>query len=92
MTTPLSVTFLAVVKLFLISLGGYLLIRFHLFSRNAIGDLARLILYLHVPALLFVKMFQSFSPSLIKEFMVIPLGAVCILILALALAAIGIFL
>lgn len=92
MITTLSVTFLAVVKLFLISLGGYLLIRFRIFSRNAIGDLAKLILYLHVPALLFVKMFQSFSPALFRELIIIPLGAVCILILAWLVAAIGAFL
>jgi predicted permease len=92
MITSLSVTFLAIVKLFLISSGGYLLIRCRIFSRNAIGDLAKLILYLPVPALLFVKMFHSFSPALIRELMVIPLGAVFMLILAWFMAVLACFL
>jgi hypothetical protein len=92
MMTTLSVTFLAVFKLFLISLGGYLLIRFRVFSRNSVGDLAKLILYLPLPALLFVNMFHSFSPALIRELIVIPLGAIFMLILAWAVAAIGSFL
>jgi predicted permease len=92
MITTLSVTFIAIVKLFLISLGGYLLVRFRIFSRNATGDLAKLILYLPVPALLFVKMFQSFTPALIGELIIIPLGAVFMLILAWGVAALGCFL
>jgi len=89
MSITLGVTFLAIVKLFLVSLGGYLVVRLRIFSKGAVKDLARLILYVNVPCLLFVKMFHSFKPSLLRELAVIPLSAFLMTALAGVLALVG---
>ena len=92
MSITLSTTCLAVVKLFLISLGGCLLVRLGLFSREAVTDLARLILYLPLPALVFITIFRRFNPTLILEAAVIPLSAILLTVLAGGLAWVGAFL
>ncbi len=89
MSISFSTTVLAIIKLFLIGLGGYLLVRTGVFSHRAINDLARLILYLAVPALVFFTMFKSFNPSLIKAAATIPLSAILLTALAGGIAIAG---
>jgi len=92
MNITVSVTFLAVIKLFLISLGGYLLVRLKVFSKDGVNELAKMVLYLTVPTLLFTKVFASFTPSLLLKLGVIPLGTLALVILAGALGFLGLWL
>jgi len=82
MIIAFTTTVSAILKLFLISLGGYGIVRFGIFKKESINDLARLILYLLVPSLLFVKMFGRFNVQLLRELAVIPVASLLLTMLA----------
>ncbi|HQH11452.1 MAG TPA: AEC family transporter, partial [Candidatus Sumerlaeota bacterium] len=86
MSITFSVTIFAVIKLFLISLGGFILVKAKVFKQESISDLSRLILYLPLPALVFLTMLDRFSLKLLCDCISMPLAAMIMTALAAALA------
>ena len=82
MNITLATTLFAVIKIFLISLGGYIIVKKGLVSRDSVTDLARLVLYLPLPALAFVSMFDRFEASRLIEAAAVPLS--CIILFGIA--------
>ena len=89
MDQSLLVTVLTVIKLFLISLCGFLLVRLKLVSRHGLDDISNLILYVSMPALVFFNMIEHLNLNLMREFAVIPIGAVALTALACLVAFLG---
>ncbi|HOE64066.1 MAG TPA: AEC family transporter [Candidatus Sumerlaeota bacterium] len=89
MSITFSVTIFAVIKLFLISLGGFILVKAKVFKQESISDLSRLILYLPLPALVFLTMLDRFSLKLLCDCISMPLAAMIMTALAAALALAG---
>lgn len=86
MSITFTTTIFAVLKLFLISLGGYIIVRRKVISEESLGDFSRIILYLTLPALVFVTMIDRFNLSLFKESIAIPIGMLIMTALAWLLA------
>jgi len=92
MSITFTTTIFAVLKLFLISLGGYIIVRGKIISEESLADFSRVILYLPLPALVFVTMIDRFNLHLFRESISIPLGMIIMTALAWFLAfAVGRF-
>ena len=86
MSITFTTTIFAVLKLFLISLGGYIIVRRKVISEESLGDFSRIILYLTLPALVFVTMIDRFNLPLFRESIAIPIGVLIMTALAWLLA------